>query len=81
MLSARPAPHPDFPFPGHVATDRLHWLRREWAEAADALKPQVAADLLRRAEQLGDPAEAARWRRYLDDLGPHTAPPPREVKR
>ena len=27
------SPHPDFPFPGYVATDRLHWLRAEFTAA------------------------------------------------
>ena len=80
-LAARPAPWPDFPFPGHVAADRLHWLRREWIEASAAGKPRLVAELLRRAEALGDTSEATRWRLELDRLGPHVAPPPREVRR
>ncbi|MBX9580587.1 MAG: hypothetical protein K2X87_09795 [Gemmataceae bacterium] len=79
-LAARPAPYPDFPFPGHVAHDRLHRLRREWAEAPAADQPRLAAELLRRAELLGDHNEATRWRLELDRLGPHLAPPPRPAK-
>jgi serine/threonine protein kinase len=61
-LAARPAPWPDFPFPGHVAADRLHWLREEYDSAGDADKPRLAKQLLDRAEAAGDKAEAARWR-------------------
>jgi serine/threonine protein kinase/WD40 repeat protein len=61
-LAARPAPWPDFPFPGHVAADRLHWLRKEYDSASDAGKPRLAKQLLDRAEAAGDQAEALRWR-------------------
>ncbi len=61
-LAAKPAPYPDFPFPGHVANDRLHWLRKEYDSASDADKPRLATQLLDRAEAAGDKAEAARWR-------------------
>ncbi|MBX9628042.1 MAG: protein kinase [Gemmataceae bacterium] len=80
-LATRPQPLPGFPFPGVVAEDRGYWLRREWTETADADKPRLAAELLRRAEALGDAAEATRWRLELDKLGLHVAPPPRPVKR
>jgi serine/threonine protein kinase/WD40 repeat protein len=63
QLAARPAPDPSFPFPGQVAVDRLHWLRREYEEAGDDGKPSLAKQLLDRAEALGDRAEAARWRK------------------
>src|SRR5882724_11249285 len=29
-LASLPAPWPDFPFPGYVAVDRLHWLRQQY---------------------------------------------------
>jgi hypothetical protein len=75
-LAARPAPWPDFPFPGHVATDRLHWLRAEFANAADeAEKPALAAELLNRAEAAGDNAEAVRWRAWLSAQAPQQEPP------
>jgi hypothetical protein len=81
-LAARPAPDPDFPFPGHVATDRLHWLRREFEEATDdADKLRLARDLLRRAEAAGDRTEAVRWRAEVAKRTPEVAPPPRAVVR
>jgi serine/threonine protein kinase len=61
-LAAKPVPYPDFPFPGQVAADRLHWLRQEYEWASDANKPRLARQLLERAEALGDKAEATRWR-------------------
>ena len=61
-LAARPAPRPDFPFPGQVANDRLHWLRQEYENASAADKPRLARELLDRAEAAGDKTEAARWR-------------------
>ncbi len=61
-LTARPAPRTDFPFPGYVATDRLHWLRKEYENASDADKPRLARELLARAEAAGDKAEAAQCR-------------------
>jgi hypothetical protein len=64
-LAAKPAPIPDFPFPGYVAMDKLHWLKQEYANANDAAKPDWAAKLLARAEALGDKVEAARWRAVL----------------
>ena len=76
------APRPDLPFPGYVATDRLHRLRAEPAEAeTDADRLRRARDLLRRAEAAGDRAEAVRWRAEVDRGEPHVAPPPRESKR
>lgn len=80
-LAAVPPPHPDFPFPGYVATDKLHWLRAEYTAAADKDKLRLATELLRRAEASGDKVEAVRWRAETDRLTPHVAPPPREVKR
>ena len=64
-LAAQPAPYPEFPFPGYVAQDRLHWLRQEYDNASEADKPALARQLLDRAEAAGDQAEAARWRRVL----------------
>jgi hypothetical protein len=65
-LAARPVPPIPFPFPGHVAADRLHWLRAEYftkGEPAD--QRRLAEELLRRAEALGDRAEATRRRAEL----------------
>jgi len=64
-LATRPAPVPDFPFPGHVAGDRLHWLRQEYEKASDFNKPRLAKQLLDRAEAAGDTSEAVRWRAAL----------------
>jgi hypothetical protein len=61
-LAAKPAPLPDFPFPGYVAVDKLHWLRQEYENASDAEKPRLAKQLLDRAEIIGDKTEAGRWR-------------------
>ena len=79
-LAAAPAPRPDFPFPGYVATDRLHWLRAEFNAANfDADKVRLATELLRRAEGFGLADEAARWCAELSKLVPEVAPPPRMV--
>ncbi len=64
-LAAKPAPHRDFPFPGHVAKDTLHWLRQEFLSAKDAEKPLLAKQLLARADTADDKAEAIRWRTWL----------------
>jgi hypothetical protein len=64
-LAAVPAPHPDLPFPGYVATDKLHWLRQEYENASDADKPGLAKQLLDRAEAVGDKDEAVHWREIL----------------
>jgi hypothetical protein len=64
-LAAQRAPSADFPFPGHVATDRLHWLRQEHDTASDANKPVLARKLLDRARAAGDRAEAVRWQTVL----------------
>lgn len=69
-LAAKPVPYPDFPFPGHVATDRLHWLRQEYGNANDAEKSRLAKQLLDRAEAAGDKAEAVRWRTILTPAKP-----------
>jgi hypothetical protein len=73
-LAARPAPWPDFPFPGHVAADRLHWLRQEYESASAADKPGLAQQLLDRAEAGGDMAEAVRWRAIVAPVSPPTKP-------
>jgi hypothetical protein len=73
-LAARPAPWPDFPFPGHVAADRLHWLRTRYASASDADRPHLARQLLDRAESAGDRAEAVRWRAILTPQPSPTKP-------
>ena len=64
-LAAKPAPYPDSPFPGHVANDKLHWLRQEYEQADDADKPILARQLLDRSEAAGDEVEAVRWRSVL----------------
>ncbi len=80
-LASRPAPYPDFPFPGNVATDKLHWLRAEFKEAkTDADKLRIAREMLRRCEEAGDCIVAVRWRTEVDQLTPKPAPPPRPVK-
>jgi serine/threonine protein kinase len=71
-LASKPAPYPDFPFPGHVATDRLHWLRKEYEAASEADQPRLARQLLDRAEKAGDTAEATRWRAFV---APKADPP------
>lgn len=76
-LAAKPVPHPDFPFPGHVATDKLHWLRAEYGygEAKpDADRLRVARELLRRSEAAGDRAEAVWWRTVLAVKADPSAP-------
>jgi hypothetical protein len=66
-LAAKPAPYPDFPFPGYIANDQLHWLRTEFAEAkTDADQLRTVRELLRRAESAGDRVEAVRWQAEVD---------------
>jgi serine/threonine protein kinase/WD40 repeat protein len=70
-LAARPAPRADVPFPGHLAHDTLHWLRSAYRDAAsDAERLRLAGELHRRAERLGDRAEALRWRDEVARLAP-----------
>ena len=64
-LAAMRAPYPDFPFPGHVAVDRLHWLRQKFENANDDEKPRLARELLDRASVAGDKSEANRWIEFL----------------
>ena len=80
-LAARPAPHPDFPFPGHIVTDPLYWLREDWASFGYEDDGELAGKLLRRAEALGDQAGMTHWRRVLEGHTDNTAPPPRPVNR
>ena len=79
-LAAIPPPHPDFPFPGYVATDKLHWLRAEYEAAAEKDKLRLATDLLRRAEASSDKVEAVRWRAERAKFLREVAPLPREKK-
>ncbi len=81
-LAAQPAPYPDLPFPGCVATDKLHWLRAEYADEANwAKRPDLARELLRLAEANGDRDEVVRWRMELEKSVTELAPLPREVKK
>jgi eukaryotic-like serine/threonine-protein kinase len=64
-LAAAPAPYPDFPFPGHLAVDRLYWLRQEYESDNNVDKPRLAQQLLDRANAVGDKAEAVRWIQVL----------------
>jgi len=73
-LAAKPAPDPDFPFPGHVAQDRLHWLRQEYENASDVNKPGLARQFLDRCEAAGDKVEAVRWRAILTPKPPAKKP-------
>lgn len=80
-LAAIQPPYPDFPFPGHVATDKLHWLRTEFGEAkTEPEQLRLSTTLLRRAEESGDKAEAVRWREEVRKRTREVLPPPREVK-
>jgi tRNA A-37 threonylcarbamoyl transferase component Bud32 len=64
-LAGKPVPYADFPFPGHITADKLHWLRTEFDGAPEADKPGLAKQLLDRAEAAGDQVEASRWRKRL----------------
>ena len=69
-LASKPAPHPAFPFPGHVAVDRFFWLRQEFDSADDREKAKnLAKQLLARANDAGDTAEAVRWIAVLAQTG------------
>jgi eukaryotic-like serine/threonine-protein kinase len=78
-LAAAKPPYPDFPFPGYVATDKLHWLRAEYQAAPDKDKLRLVGELLRRAEELGDKNEIIRWRTEREKY-PELLPMPREKK-
>jgi hypothetical protein len=78
-LAAMPALKSEFPFPGYVATDRLHWLRSEFAtRGPDTEKLRLATELLRRAEESGDSAEAVRWRAEKNRLSQDVSSPAQE---
>jgi WD40 repeat protein len=63
-LAAAKPPYEDFPFPGYVATDKLHWLRAEYKAATDDIeKRRLIDELLRRSEESGDKNEAVRWQK------------------
>lgn len=64
-LAAKQPPVSGLPFPGYLAKDKLHWLRKEFESADDAKKSQIAKQLLDRAEAVGDKVEAVRWRAAL----------------
>lgn len=73
-LAAKPAPYPDFPFPGRVAQDRSHWLRQEYETTGKPLT--LARQLLDRAVANGDQAEANHWRRIIaQSVDPNTPTP------
>ena len=61
-LAAMPAPYADFPFPGYLAKDRLHWLRQEYENAPEADKPRIKKQLYEKAHSIGDKAEAVFWK-------------------
>ncbi len=65
-LAAFTPPHPEFPFPGYLATDKLHWLRAEFEAAPEDKKRPLAQALLHRTEQSGNEGEAKRWRAWLN---------------
>lgn len=65
-LGTFPPPHPEFPFPGYLATDKLHWLRAEFHSVPEGKKHPLAKELLRRAESMGNISEARRWRNWLE---------------
>ena len=78
QLDEQPMPWPDFPFPGSVATDRLHWLRQELKNAAERADREKSEHLLKRiidrTEAAGDSSAAARWRSVLVELATKPAP-------
>jgi WD40 repeat protein len=81
-LAARSVPVSGFPFPGRVATDRLHWLRGKY-DAPD-LKPAerlpLLDELVRRAEEDGDSNAATMWRAERSKYRREAAAPPREKR-
>jgi hypothetical protein len=63
-----------------ASTDKLHWLRAEFAETKfEANRLRLVREFIRHAEAAGDRAEAVRWRTELANF-PELAPPPREIK-
>jgi hypothetical protein len=84
-LASRPRPVPDFPFPGHVVANELHWLEEKY-DSSDAGRERqlpLLDELVRRSERAGDTAGAEHWRYEADRRGyrPPPAPAPREVNR
>jgi serine/threonine protein kinase len=90
QLAATPQPYPDVPFPGDLATDKLHWLRAEYygdwirngverTVGRDTLA-RLAAELLRRSEIERNPSEVARWSQIAAAYRTEVAPTPRPVK-
>jgi len=68
-LAVATAPIQGLPFPGYVATDKLHWLRLQFDEAkTDQDKLRIARDLLQRSELAGDRIESARWKSEVSRL-------------
>ena len=75
-LAAAKPPYEDFPFPGYVATDKLHWLRAEYDSTEDVKeKLRLVNELLRRSEMSGDENEAVRWRNELAKYVSESATP------
>ncbi len=74
-LAEMPSPCPDFPFPSHVAKDRLHWLRQEFQGASESAKPMLAKQLLERCQASGDNIEAIRWQNWFaTNIRPEAVP-------
>ena len=75
-LAAAKPPYEDFPFPGYVATDKLHWLRAEYAVAKeDKEKLRLIDELLRRSETNGDKNEVVRWQNERAKYVRESVPP------
>ncbi|MBS0260594.1 MAG: protein kinase [Planctomycetes bacterium] len=74
-LAGLPVPDPDFPFPGYLAADKLHWLRAEYAAATESDKPELASRLLNRAREIGDQAETAHWQKIVNQFADKAMPP------
>jgi hypothetical protein len=75
-LAAIP-PTGEFPFPGHLASDSLHWLKGEYHRTERGREHIVAEKIVRRAEQIGDRATADDWRRILPSQTTVAIPAPR----
>ncbi|MFO0935553.1 MAG: serine/threonine-protein kinase [Gemmataceae bacterium] len=90
QLAATPQPFSDLPFPGHLSTDKLHWLRMEFfgdwirngvEKTADReFLSKIASELLRRSEAEGNQGEVDRWNQKLSQQKTEVAPVPRLVK-
>jgi WD40 repeat protein len=80
-LAAAKPPYEDFPFPGYVATDKLHWLRAEYETVEDDKeKLMLVNELLSRSEKIGDENESVRWRAERAKYVNEPAPMPMEEK-